>query len=239
MIELYKKRGETPLEALERLREESPEYAAQILSYAGRLDPMAEGILPVLVGPEENKSRADFLKKDKEYRVEFLLGVSTDTGDVLGIVERVISEKFDVESVVQTIEAFDEITEQTYPWYSSKTINGIPLFEYARKKDFSVERPVRDVRISDIHDIQIRNVSVREIVEAVTADISSINGDFRQEESVLSWTEASKNLSDPLSIVAFTLRVSSGTYIRALVETIFEKTGVPAVVYRLIRTKVF
>jgi hypothetical protein len=42
VLNLYKARGETPLQRIERFRKENPEYKNIPLSYAGRLDPMAE-----------------------------------------------------------------------------------------------------------------------------------------------------------------------------------------------------
>jgi tRNA pseudouridine(55) synthase len=83
VITIYKKKGETPYEALMRLRLARPEYAALPLSYAGRLDPMAEGVLIVLVG-EENKYREKYLDLEKTYKVQILFGIGTDTYDVLG-----------------------------------------------------------------------------------------------------------------------------------------------------------
>ncbi len=89
IISIYKKLGETPLECLNRLRLEKPDYKEAVLSYAGRLDPMAEGVLLVLVG-EENKNREKYLSLSKTYIVEILWGIETDTYDLLG---RVSSEK--------------------------------------------------------------------------------------------------------------------------------------------------
>jgi hypothetical protein len=90
MIKLYKKIAETPLQALKRLRRRRPELADARLSYAGRLDPMACGILPVLVG-EENDRRENFLGRDKTYVFTVLFGVATDTFDLLGIPKKVTS----------------------------------------------------------------------------------------------------------------------------------------------------
>ncbi len=73
----YKQWGETPLEALERVRLENPHVKNIPLSYAGRLDPLAEGVLLVLCG-EANKSRSEYLGMDKEYECEVLFGIKTD-----------------------------------------------------------------------------------------------------------------------------------------------------------------
>src|SRR3990167_5802419 len=83
VLNLYKKLGETPRERLERLRVEKPHYAHEVLSYAGRLDPMAEGGMLCLVG-SANKHREEYLNLSKEYTLDVLFGFSTDTYDILG-----------------------------------------------------------------------------------------------------------------------------------------------------------
>ena len=81
VLNLYKNLGETPLERLERLRTQKPLYEREVLSYAGRLDPMAEGVMLCLVG-QANKRREQYLDLSKEYTIAVLFGVSTDTYDV-------------------------------------------------------------------------------------------------------------------------------------------------------------
>ena len=99
-IILQKKKGETPLECLERYRALHPELAKEKMTYAGRLDPMAEGELLILIGGE-CKEKEKYLGLDKEYEVDVLFGFKTDTGDVLGKVTEV--------SDVQPDENFERI----------------------------------------------------------------------------------------------------------------------------------
>lgn len=265
MIELYKKRGETPLEALTRLRAEKPELADETLSYAGRLDPMAEGVLTILVGKEENQKRKEFLDKDKIYEAHFLFGVSTDTHDVLGLVTNSNFKIVEEEKIRAAVESFISITKQTYPWYSSKTVDGIPLFEYARAKNFDIERPVRNMKIYSVSDITVYEVEGVNLIEQNIKDIKSVEGDFRQEEVVKGWEglncqpgsgnchpgfiPGSSNTNNEIpgqarddnafQLVSCTLQVSSGTYIRALCEYLEDKLGVPVLLQKLIRTKIF
>lgn len=83
---LYKNLGETPNEAILRYKAENPIYKDQSMTYAGRLDPMAEGLLLVLSGNElQNKDK--YLGLRKTYEVEILWGFQTDTLDVLGLVQ--------------------------------------------------------------------------------------------------------------------------------------------------------
>lgn len=239
MIEFYKKRGETPLQALIRLRQEYPEYKESKLSYAGRLDPMAEGVLPVLVGEDENKRRKEFLNKNKIYVAEFLIGCTTDTRDVLGIIKKNNFQKVDLQTLKDAFKKISSIQKQTYPWFSSKTVNGIPLFEYARKKDFSIIRPQRDINIYNVSNIIVKEFNSKKIIEDIICDINTVVGDFRQEQIVDCWKKLIDVVPETFQVVSCQLEVSSGTYIRGLTEYIEEIIKVPVLLHKLIRTKVF
>jgi len=123
-LNLYKKLGETPRERLERLRIEKPQYAGEVLSYAGRLDPMAEGVLIALVGAENHK-RDQYLELSKEYVLDVLFGFSTDSYDVLGKIlgdgdPSVVTPR----SIKRALNEFRGQFSQEYPPYSSKTVEG-------------------------------------------------------------------------------------------------------------------
>jgi tRNA pseudouridine55 synthase len=83
-IILYKEISETPLECVKRFVKSNPEFENIKMGYAGRLDPMAKGLLLILVG-DENKNKIKYEKLDKEYVFEVLFGISTDSYDILGI----------------------------------------------------------------------------------------------------------------------------------------------------------
>ena len=87
VLNLYKQVGITPLQLIKKFVRSNPEYKDEKLGYAGRLDPMAEGVMIILVG-DENKKREKYLDLNKKYEVGILFGVSTDTHDVLGLIER-------------------------------------------------------------------------------------------------------------------------------------------------------
>ena len=125
---VYKYAGETPLQCIQRMFDtEKNSY-----TYAGRLDPMAEGLLIVL-GGDECKDAKRYHNLNKTYEYSFIVGVSTDTYDCLGNIMTVQYPEKEIDGLVQ--EAVKKITgKQTlpYPPYSSKTVSGVPLFEYAR-----------------------------------------------------------------------------------------------------------
>lgn len=113
---LYKQIGETPLRCIERLRASSERYATATLSYAGRLDPMAEGLLLIMVD-EGNKSREEFLNLDKTYTCEILFDVATDTYDVLGKVRDFVNKDNTVTegAVRSALQSFVGTRVQQYP----------------------------------------------------------------------------------------------------------------------------
>ena len=153
VLNLYKGAGETPLERLEKFRAENSNYMGVKLSYVGRLDPLAEGVMLVVVG-EENKSRDKYLELDKEYEVEVLFGVETDTGDILGIINDHVSVSVQIpnEKIINAeLKYFIGKHLQKYPKYSSKTVKGKPLWQWAREGKLEyITVPEREVEISNI-----------------------------------------------------------------------------------------
>jgi len=60
ILNLYKNMGETPLECLERFKVENPKWQGVPMTYAGRLDPMAKGLLLVLAGDIDETEKKNF-----------------------------------------------------------------------------------------------------------------------------------------------------------------------------------
>ncbi len=228
MFSLYKRRGETPLQALDRLRIENPELKKAVLSYAGRLDPMAEGLLLVLVGEEENKRRAEYLELEKEYEVEVLFGVETDSYDVLG---KVISFH-DLTPALSSLERGE--FDQSYPPYSSQPVNGKPLWWWAREGKLSeITIPTKKVTIFDIKKISERNISAEALLKQVLSDISLVQGDFRQDEIGKSWESFIKShTAEQFQVMTLKISCSSGTYMRSFAHQL------GGIALKIVRTKI-
>lgn len=237
-IKVYKQIGETPLEALERVRTKQGISKDIPMTYAGRLDPMAEGVLLILVG-EECKNKEHYLSFDKEYEVEVLFGFSTDTGDLLGKVK-----KWKVESGNNTSEIKKVLSglvgkfEQEYPKFSSKTVEGKPLFAYAKSGDLPDEMPTKEVEIYDIKFLEERKISNDELLNYIEENIEKVKGDFRQDEILSHWIEILNDKNEQYQIIKIKVACSSGTYMRLLSEKIGEKFGVPALAFSISRTRV-
>lgn len=124
--------------------------------HAGTLDPMATGVLPVLLGGATRF--LDFLpESDKGYRAEFMLGTVTDTLDITGRVLEKNSVEADFEQVSEASLSFLGRTMQTPPMYSAVSVGGKRLYELARQ-GMEVERNAREVEIKKIELNRISNL---------------------------------------------------------------------------------
>jgi len=152
---IWKRLGETPLQALERLRKIEGLNPSISMTYAGRLDPLAEGELLILTG-EECKNKEKYLGLDKEYKVEILLGASTDTGDVMGIINKQAKTArpcLAVSQVKDVLQRFVGKVSWSYPAFSSKTVQGKPLFLWSLEgKINEVDIPIRE---SEIYELEL------------------------------------------------------------------------------------
>ena len=84
IFNVFKPIGISPLDAIKTLKEKYPELKDEKMTYAGRLDPLAEGVLLILAGNAVHE-KEKYLKLDKEYEGEILFGFTTDTYDILGL----------------------------------------------------------------------------------------------------------------------------------------------------------
>ncbi|MEE9499915.1 MAG: tRNA pseudouridine(55) synthase TruB [Candidatus Omnitrophota bacterium] len=130
------------------------------VGHAGTLDPMATGLLIVLLGAFTKKS-AHFSNYDKEYEAVFCLGVSTDTGDKEGnVVERKNPDLYGRDLTVKNIERvfghFCGEIRQVPPMYSAKKIKGKKLYELARRGMVLKREP----KVVFINEIKLLNVSL-------------------------------------------------------------------------------
>ncbi len=240
VLNLYKKMGETPRERLERLRTQKPHYEHEVLSYAGRLDPMAEGVMLALVGAA-NKRREAYLELSKEYVLDILFGFSTDTYDVLGrVMETGDGSDLKRAAVQKGLNEFRGHVEQEYPPYSSKTVEGKSLFEWARNNALgALVMPSRSVTIHHIDVESLYKVSEAALLAYIEQGVSSVNGDFRQDETLRIWRQHLKKEGDR-EFVCATVKIecTSGTYARSIAHGLGKELGCPALALHILRTKV-
>ena len=137
--------------------------------HTGTLDPMATGVLPVLI--ERGVKASEFmLTSDKHYIATLLLGVTTDTEDVTG---EVLTESENIPTEAEVLEAVDSFVGQymqTPPMYSALKVGGKKLCDLARE-GVTIEREAREVTI---HSLTAERISEREY----TLDVRCSKGTY-------------------------------------------------------------
>lgn len=148
LLLLNKPQGITSFGAVARIKRLTGEKR---VGHTGTLDPMATGVLPILIGRATALSQY-LIDADKSYTATVKLGVVTDSCDITG---NIISENSvnvsdnDVECVLKT---FIGRQMQTPPMYSAIKQNGVRMYELARKGE-TVEIPPREIEIFKIDQI--------------------------------------------------------------------------------------
>ena len=249
-VVLEKRVGETPLQAIGAWRAAHPEYRDTRASYAGRLDPMASGKLLVLIG-DECKRQGAYTNLDKEYEIEVLLDIGTDTGDVLGLCneggEETHSGRTDLTSVLKKLEGAHRVA---YPVFSSKTVDGKPLFLHALLGTLgSISLPEHIEHIYRIRVCDMRTLPVEELKRRIETQLSRaprttepskmLGADFRIREIRSEWATLFGRVGAREFTLA-TLRVScgSGTYMRTLAARIGTALGTRALALSIKRTRI-
>ena len=105
------------------------------VGHTGTLDPMATGVLPILIGKGTLLSKY-LINHDKTYVTTLKLGTKTDTGDITGDVikeEKVDDKIMEEANVLKVLDEIKGEQEQIPPMYSAIKVNGKKLYEYARK----------------------------------------------------------------------------------------------------------
>lgn len=235
---IYKKAGETLAQLVARFRIEQSFEDALPITYAGRLDPMAEGLVILLVG-ETCKEKEPYLGLSKTYVFEVLFGVGTDTFDMLGLVtdiKKLVPTRAQIE---ETVEKIKTVTTFSYPPYSSKPVGGVPLFMHAKAGTLPEVLPTMEGKIHSLILKDIRSLSLKEVVHEKIEIIKSVQGDFRQGEIIKTWEAFLKeDLGEGCCIATLEVSVSSGVYVRTIARLIGEALGGTALAYSIKRTKV-
>lgn len=239
LVLINKELGKTPLDSINLLREKYPEYKDSKLAYAGRLDPMAQGLLLVLID-DECKKRDEYQNLKKTYKFEFFFGVGTDTFDLLGLINSKNEKIIKIDKVESILKSFIGKIRQEYPIYSSYNVKGKPLYWWARNNKLSeIQIPSKEVTVFNISGLSERKISKEELEESIISRINLVVGDFRQNEIVQAWKDFfSKSNLEFYTIFQLTSEVGSGTYVRALVKDIGIALDSCATTYSIERTKI-
>lgn len=139
-----KPRGITSHDVVDRVRRL---MRTRRVGHAGTLDPMATGLLVILVG-KACKASQYLMSQEKEYLATVKFGEITDSQDADGeVVEtRPVPEDLSSEKIRAAMSSMLGDQYQTPPMFSAKKIKGVPLYKLARKGE-EVEREARFIRV--------------------------------------------------------------------------------------------
>jgi tRNA pseudouridine55 synthase len=249
-VVLDKQQGETPLMALTAWKESHRDYKDVPASYAGRLDPMASGKLLILLG-EECKQQKSYTKLDKEYEIEVLLDVESDTGDALGIVQYAHNQTHPTRvSVSKALRAERGTHTRPYPHFSSKPVAGKPLFLHALEGGLeAINIPEHAETIYKIELTHLSHLSTEALRGRITDFLTCVprsdepskrlGADFRIDQVRTSWEHvfaAAKHRT--FAVVSIRVVCGSGTYMRTLAPRLGEALGTGALALSIRRTRI-
>jgi tRNA pseudouridine(55) synthase len=212
------------------------------VSYIGRLDPLASGIIIYLEG-DELKNRDKYMHLDKTYKFNLIIGVSTDTGDCLGMIHKIQTvNTINMSKMMEVFSLFMGEYEQRYPIYSAYQIhkNGLkkPLWYFA-KNGIELEEsdiPKHFVKIYNLEQDACPIFSIRNMnyfMEQVGLIPDGL--ELRKDEIMAQYKEYTEISKIRLIGIPMLAKVSSGTYIRQLCMDIGDKLGVPCMADKIER----
>jgi tRNA pseudouridine55 synthase len=131
------------------------------VGHAGTLDPMATGVLPIVVG-KATRLVEYLADADKAYRATIFLGATSDTYDREGVITPTPDATMPTREIVETaLEAFRGDIEQLPPMHSAIKVGGQKLYELARK-GVEIARQPRHVAITclDLEEYNAPNLQL-------------------------------------------------------------------------------
>ena len=211
---LIKPKGITSFFAVSQLKKVLPRKTK--IGHCGTLDPMAEGLLIVLIGRAQTKLQDQFLILNKKYIATITFGVSSNTydTDINSILEFSKNTNdlinLNVDKIKQVLDFnFKGEILQAVPPFSAVKVDGIKLYSKSFKNEEIVKLPVRKVNIYSY--------------------------------KILGFTNAYKLGTDNLDLfpkLTIEFEVSKGTYIRSIANELGKLLGVGGVLSSLKRTQI-
>ena len=128
IIVIDKENGYTSFDVVAKMRRICGEKK---IGHTGTLDPMATGVLPILIG-NATKAQSLLPESDKEYEATLSFGITTDTLDITGKVLSQTESNVKSEDLEAVLPQFRGDIMQLPPMYSAVSKDGVRLYELAR-----------------------------------------------------------------------------------------------------------
>ncbi|KAI0263345.1 pseudouridylate synthase 4 [Gloeopeniophorella convolvens] len=215
------------------------------IGQGGTLDPLADGVLVVGVG-KGTKRLNDFLDCAKEYRTTCLLGCETDSYDSEGARVRTAPwRQVTREKVEDALAQFRGEIQQAPPIFSALKMDGMPLYDYARK-GIPLPRPI-EKRPVTVHALDLvewkagdhpyrwpAKAFSAEQKKALAQSLAGVSPDAPVEDDV---AEGEPTPDEVPTAFVLSMRVSGGTYVRSIVHDLAHALGSAGHVVTLTRSR--
>ncbi len=218
------------------------------IGYIGTLDRNATGILPVALN--EGVKLIPFLENgEKKYVARIVLGITTDTLDMEGTrLTEVEPPVFDTATISEALSRFKGKIVQKIPVYSSKKIDGKPLYKWVRQ-GVVIDTPSKEVEVYDMHflgyshpyvDVEV-SCSKGTYIRVIAQDLGTIlgcgaalhtlkrtqHGEFNLERSIsVEHLTTKQDIVEHLVLPQDVLQTARGLTIEPVLEK-FLKNGMP------------
>lgn len=239
--------GQTPVELINQLRKQ---INTESICFSGRLDPLAHGKMLCLLN-DETKNVKKYHNHSKVYKFKFVIGLSTDTTDFLGIfLNNNYSENIemaDISKLITHIMNYGGVTfEQAYHIFSSyvpqekSTNNGkrMPLWWWSMNEPTAKLAEYKKlVTVNKISVDTVSEVSSKDIQKTAITNISSVTQQtFRNKDILEQWENFNKDVQ--YTEITCTIDVSSGFYIRQFVKDLSNTFGIKMLVTDIDRIEI-
>lgn len=175
------------------------------IGHSGTLDPLASGLLLLLIGKKFTVQQSSFLHLDKQYEVTANFGYISDTYDCEGVLQRQNVDslilQLNEKVILKSLHHFLGSIQQQVPIFSAVKVRGKKLYEHARSGNS--KPPTLPIKEVNIHAFTVQKFSL--------------------------------NVENVQATARFRIQCSSGTYIRSLIHDLGQDLGVGAVVGELRR----
>lgn len=245
-MKTYKLIGETTGDLSNRLKKENGYNKVAI---CGKLDPMARGITNYLAN-EDTKQMEKYLNNIKTYEFDIVLGIKTDTDDIMGIVSDFNFDEPNCDEIFKILQTLINQDYQKFHPYSAikYKIDGErkSLHQWTNENKITYDKlPGKKVSVFNIQVKDVKKISFKSYIQEVFSRLNSVDnshkGPFRVQGIINSWEQLSKTsekYGDCLELISIPVKitVSAGYYIRMIAYELYNTLNAPCHIFDINRT---
>jgi len=232
MLYFKKETGETMDQLIQRIKLVHP---AKKLAYTTRLDPMAKGIVQIITD-DMCVDIKKYLSMEKTYEVKIIMGIQTDTDDVLGLIQNkqivdIITYLKIKKLIIDYLNLINKTSFlQKFHYYSTKMMN------HRRRKTVDII----DTHLVSIFEYEIlceKIINYKKWCDKIISKIKLIDNtkNYRQNIIIKQWEDTDFN---DLFAIKLRIKVSSGFFIRQLIRDISNIINFPIMCYNINRINI-